>query len=581
MHKRKLLSALLLLIVAILPLNVVAHAQADSPSMPLDALTSLAARVPGDAPLFISFRTDDAYIATLSALIGQIGTRLGIPGLDAQLRSADLAWLGTVGALVIPDIGTSAEAGDNAFVFMFSIADRAAAERFILDDIGLDSASETRDGVTYFQSPFSTLVYALTDDLMMTGQQATASAMARLARGDARPTLAEQADFQAAQTALPESAYNIFGYLDLRGVLATLAPTEFLEIVPDGRNPVLRVAYSTLAQGLGVQVFGATILEERALTLDLALIGSETTLFEAVGLPAPTVLQNPPVDLALAERIPANALVYSASTNFGSILQALLDDLSRIGDPLLQDYFLPTIRLNDPLTAQALEGFRFNALRTFVELMLEGTLGLPIDAFYKLLDGQVAMGLFIVPDANTLINVESVQFYVNGDAMGSALLVNGIARLLRDFRADFDYTEGTITLPTPNSFAPLMTMMNPGGPTELYGEDTLITSANGLLIAGSRPAVEFALRPSGDSLAASTAWTFDARLFLPGAQSILFLNIPALRALVAEGTTLAALIPPSDRVNVNNVLGLFDSMALSSATQDGILTLRLSMTLAK
>lgn len=588
---KKLILTLLLAVMALLVGTTVLAA-------PVTDLTALAARVPDTAPFFVSIRTDQDFFETLDALAMSIAGKVGQPVPDdsplemlnetlteasdgeLNLETGVYAWLGDTVAVTLPLLETVRQSTDPT-VFMFAVKDREAAQRFLEFQIrsGIESGAYSpndRDGATFYlaDSNFATS-YILTDDVLFAGM--TKRLLETLAMEVPAEPLSASEAFTSAAGALPGDDYSVFGYLN-PGIVIDLV--GLMEGQPDPEMGI-EVDYAALADAVGTQAFGMTLLGDRALTFDAVVVNGSTTIFEALGFPAPTFVEGDALDPQFASNIPANALVYVQSSKSGSQSRALLNDLVTIGDPFLQKVIVPQLRSSEPQAARILGSFSLNSVRTFVDLMIEGTIGLTADELYGALDGQGASALFLVPDDTAYLNLETVQIYENLNPDTTDAAIAGIARLLGDFRADFSYDGSTITIPTTKAFAMIAGMMNPNAEIDAAGPDTLITQSDDLIAMGSRTQVEFALNPSADGLAAADAYSFDAQFFLPEAQSIAFLNLTALRALIAEGTQLATLIPAQDKAQLDAAFGLFDSAAITTRSADGISQVRMTLTLAK
>lgn len=568
---------------------------------PTAELTALAAYVPANVTLFAAVRTDHAFFEELDALAAQIGGKMGSPvdaddgivgGLnDATIFSSNGAldyetgvrsWLGDSAAMVFPHAAALFRGGDSPLLLVVSVTDRPAAQTFV-EAIFADALAsgevvvEEADGATlYIASNRGDESYGVTDNLMVIYPAVYDDLARQILTTTPNEPLSESDDFNAALEALPGDDYSAFGYLNLEGIFTSLP-----EFMPTSAIPI-SVDFGVLADSMGVQSFGATLLDGRVLTFDAAFVHGGVSVFEAFGLPAPSVGTRDALDLSFARHVPSNAFVYSHSTNAGSQIREMMDNVVSIGDPFLHDILVPLIRMaGEDEAANVVDAFSFNTLTTFAELTVEGTIGLPIDQLYGLLNGQYASAFSIIPDPDTYVTFDSLQVFENLDAAGSGQLVEGVASLLGDFRADYTYADGVITVPTTKPLATMMLAIDSERELNSVGPDMLITASDELIVVGSRPQVEFALAPSDDSLAATDAFTYDSQFFLSGAQSLSFVNIAALYPLFADDAPLAEVAPQTDRDQINMAIGLFDSASMTALSTEATTQFRFTLTMGK
>lgn len=569
---------------------------------PTAELTALAAYVPDNVTLFAAVRTDHAFFEELDAIITQIASKTRskpsatdsiVGGLNqAMLFTSDGAlnyetgvrsWLGDSAALVFPSTSAIFRGGDvPPLVFLIAVTDRAAAQNFLDTILAEDIASQTvvieedAGATLYISAQRSEASYGLTDDIMVVFGSAYSDMGRQLTTTMPNQPLSQAEDFVAAHAALPADDYSAFGYLNLGGIVSTLP-----EFMPTSAIPI-KIDYGMLADSLGVQAFGATVLDSRVLTFDAALVHSDVSVFEAFGLPAPTAITRDAIDPTYARFFQSDVLLYSQSTQTGSQIGALMDDFVNIGDSFLHDMIVPLIQMvGEEEAADFVGGFSFNTITTFVELAIEGTIGLPVDQFFALLDGQSASAFSVVPDPDTYVTFETLQIFENVDAAGSETLIAGLARLLEDFRVDFSYEDGSIVLPSTKPLTQMMLTIDPERVMNTAAPDMVIMSNDELVLMGSRPEITFALAPSDDSLAANDAYVYDSQFFLPGAQSLSFMNLSALYPLFTEDAPLAEVAPQSDRDQINSALSVFNSASMTALTTDDNTQLRFTLTLGK
>lgn len=592
----KKLMMLMMLAVVMLTLTVSGTVLA----APTAELTALADYVPANVTVFAAIRTDHAFFEEIDALAAHIGSKTGNPvepddgiigGLnDATIFSSDgeldyetgvRSWLGENAAIVFPHAAALFR-GSGEPLILVSVTDRAAAQTFLdailADDLESQNVVvEEADGATlYIASSNGDESYGLTDGLMVIFPSAYQDLGRQIVTTTPNEPLSGSADFGAALAALPGDDYSAFGYLNLRGVFTSLP-----EFMPTSSLPIA-VDFAVLADAMGVQSFGATVLDSRVMAFDMAFVHGEVSVFEAFGLPAPTVGVRDAVDPGFARHFPANVFLYSHATNAGSQIGEMVDNIVTIGDPFMHDIISPLIRMaGETEAADFVDGFSFNTFTTFAELSIEGSIGLPSDQLYALLDGQYAGAFSVIPDPDTYVTFESLQVFENVDAEGSGQLIEGLARLLGDFRADFTFDDGVITVPTSKPLAAIMFNINPERQMNTTGADMLITASDALIVAGSRPQVEFALGSNAGNLAETDVFVYDSQFFLPGAQMLSFINIPALYPVFTDDAPLAEVAPQTDRDQINTVLSLFDSASVTRVSTEANTQFRFTLTMAK
>lgn len=308
---KKALRLFLVLMIALASLT--APALAVSP----DDLNALAAYFPSKTPLLISFRTDQAYIETFDSLIARVNAAIptaDIPALSIALDDAlDNAvanasfegdvrpWLGDLGSVGVISFaeGTSSDmASDDQpiIVLALSVTDREAAETFWTDWLaalnyklereGDYTVFEPREPETMGRPPY----VAVGDDVMFF--TLFRDALPLSVNSDSSLGAADA--FEEALALLPESDYNITFYADFATVF---------EALTDNPTAASLGVFTALLQSYPSIAGGATILDERAFVIDIAIPVQE--LIEQGAELGLNLEPNAPLDPGFLERVPS------------------------------------------------------------------------------------------------------------------------------------------------------------------------------------------------------------------------------------------------------------------------------------
>lgn len=564
---------------------------------PIDELTGLAEYVPAEAAFFASLRIDGAYFETLDSLILNAAEKMGagstFEGIATQLdRSIQMdtngevtledvrAWIGETAALAVAPLNPNMLMdGTPAAMLLVSITDRDGAEAFLdlvlareVENESITKSTIDNGILLYETDEDSEEAYLLSDEVLVIVNQA---AMVNQMNIEPEDSLAKAEAFVAAQAALPEDDYNIFAYTNLPVALRPLLPMLQSAITDD---IVAQIDFNALVESLGIQAIGATILAERTLTLDFAFLDGESKFLEALQLPALTQVDVEAADPDFARYAPANTMFYIQMTNSGDVSLAALNDLVAISDAALQQYILPLLEQEEPMAAALIGDFSFSSIKTFSELMSEGIFRMSLEDLYGTLNGQVANYMTLIPHATRIIDFEYAQVYENLDAERTAMFIDGVARLLRDFRVDFIHEDGFIQIEIPAM------MTNPGFPDDPDSPPQTVinlTSNEDLIVAATPLLLDYAMSPREDNLAAAKTFAFDSAHFLDDATTIWFINMPAIAGLIDEDSPLREMGPESMLAQVESALGIVDSATITANSGEGVQRLRATLTLGE
>jgi hypothetical protein len=346
---------------------------------------SMAALMPNDSVFFFALRTDDNYIELLDSLIQKVYDtlpRFTLPSFNLK-QLLDLAaqqalggdfqtkvrtWLGDNIAFAIGspsklfdrDLSNDTE---TEILLAIQIVNRAEFEvlfESLADPRGYTKASSA--AFTDYEDTRQPILLRVTDTLVLLGTKAgVTSTLNRAAKLNANP------QFKQTIGALPESAYNIFAYVnlsELQQLLTTLLPRNQRELLRNVTAPF---------------AIGATILDGRSLVLDIAVQG--TQLISDLGL-------DKPVNPDFARWMPAD-----------TVLSVHLRDLSAY-----YRAFLSALRLT--LGEQAeLRAFEL-ALQQF-ESALRTSLGLDLEEdILSWLTGDFAIFVAHTPQERSLLELQ-------------------------------------------------------------------------------------------------------------------------------------------------------------------------------
>lgn len=332
-----------LLLVVLLSLNVAVFLPSGSGAGVVRAADapSIAAYAPPDSVAFVMFRTDDAFIDEIDELRRQIVRALpqgmipegislrtllalGFQAAGVNFESEVRPWLGDQGALFVGGlaeyVGKPNVRGEELpFAVVFDIKDRAAATATIDEIIATapgakDMLKKADEGINTVYRPARRGVdgaLAINDNALILGTEAGIDAALAT-----RAKLFEQAAFKDTLALLPEKSYNLLAYVNLpeifRLVLAAVRTEPGGSMFANDAKVV-----EAFASAVGPIAIGATILDDRTLTLDTVQKVGDYSQLEALGVTMPKLTA---VDPAFAALIPSNAAAVIHGTNITGII---------------------------------------------------------------------------------------------------------------------------------------------------------------------------------------------------------------------------------------------------------------------
>jgi hypothetical protein len=541
---RKLLIAVLatlLLIVGVSP----------AAAVPPDELTDLAEHYPDDVAVFGAIRTDDAYIDTLNGLAARIGQRVQMIPADFDLREELFSGMDFEQA-IRPWLGDSAAVGvrftDVEEVFIaVDVVDREAAQVF-MSNLGLQT-SDLRDGTLYTgTNPQFGINYLLLDDVLLAGQGE--AGLAWLQQGVRAPLNAD-AGFADVLTRLPESSYNAV----LMGNAPALAPV-LLEDTPTDGLMALGFDPQAAISGFGWQAAGFTILDERALTMDVATTITDLEAVQAAGI---SLDGNDPLNLDFASNIPADAPLVLLGTDFGGGLLGTLNQIEELGnrfEALNEQGMLS--RNEESLTL-------LDDSATFARQAFRGLAGATLEEAFGWMTGT--FGMYMTPglNENGLPTLDTAYLTEATDPAAADMFVNTwLPNLLNEVGLDYVQEEAAVNLPLLGNILA----------DSAY--EIVAATGNDLFAIGTRSGVEFAT--GGDTGLPSDA-TYQAAqaYFLPDTESLAYIHPAPLQELAG---VLAETEPDFQAVAV--LLPIIESGSITASYSDeGNGNARLVLTLAE
>lgn len=302
---KRLFLVMILALLAIVP--VAAIGTADGPA-------TMASHMPAGAQLFVSLRTDDAYLGQLESIVNRVIAQLPAEfdvapvSLREQLEAGmaqdgvsydDVrAWLGDYAAVSASGVD---QPEPDALVAV-QITDRAAALAFLTGPGELVEAGMEGE-FTRLESPSDPATIVLLGDevLLLTNRL-------ELVTYDG-PTLADSPDYGDLLAQLPAPSYNILVYVDAAGILAAM---------PDATE--VQAQLGMLGMGnLGSTVVGFTILDDRSMVIDQVQAATDMVPMAAV-------------DPAFARFIPVDSNLVVHATDLTSTVNTVLETLSALAE---------------------------------------------------------------------------------------------------------------------------------------------------------------------------------------------------------------------------------------------------------
>jgi hypothetical protein len=579
-------------------------------------LQALAQYYPADTPLYASIRADDDVITELDALLARLAANLGEP-LPPGFSVADLLdewtftafgrsfersfgpWLGDSAAVGLLSFAPLFEEQNTAsflrparrspppLVIAFSVVDRDAAETFaaaLMEAAGLEPV-ETGEYTLY--DPGDDLALLIADDAALIGPEAE---LLRAAFEGRDGRLSDAALFNETVSGLPLETYSALAYFNVEAMNRELLEMMQAETPRLALSPLLRQQFEI---GGGIAL-GLTVIAERSLTIDMAVVLTEEALRFAREMPG--YLEPQPVDLEFLWHVPADAQFVIHYGDFGGQMLTLLAQLDLLG-PLLGQQFQamlddPRQRATmDPEMVEFFEVFDLSgvnlggALKVLASQMFAGFTGLHLeDEVLSWMTGDYALYARLIAADDLPFSVDAAFLTETTDAAAAANVIDKL-ELAADLygvpitRQGINAGEAlALTMP----LRPFHPPTPPGSQETLTitpALDFLIGHDAEVFVIGTRPGAEAAFAPAAGGTLLDDATFRQARetLFLPEPASVFFINGPALWEALP---LLGAVMPAWELRELLMVAAQVESATITAtALQDRTMQARLTLTI--
>jgi hypothetical protein len=543
-----------------------------------DDLNALAAYFPSKTPLLISFRTDQAYVETFDSLIARINAAIPTANVPALSVGLDMAignvvpaasfegdvrpWLGDVGSLGVISFPEPLPAGSIATeqplsVIALSVTDRDAAETFWQTALAAaDFKTETDGDYTVYEPREPELMdtpfyIAVGDDVLFFANLRDALPLS--VNGDS--SLGATEAFDAALALLPESDYNITFYVDVAPI--------FENAINDAAMGATLGTFTALLQNYPSIAGGATILDERALVIDIA-IPVQDLIDEGAELGL-NLEPNAPLDPAFLERVPSGTPFVIHGSDLQRAYEQFIAQL-RLQAESDMPGATATEDLEDQLDQFAL-GFNLLTGVDFEDELLPALTGDYV--LYMGLNPALAEADGFRAITETLPVEFGAIFSVSDQDVLQALfesLSERLPGLAEEGSNDFTtITVETETIANVDALVITVEDRNTDFPVEL-----VLAADDEVLFFGTRASAQASLNPDGSLL--DDAGYADATLYqVDEPRQWLYMASAGLEPLInvfeIQG---GSIMGPRDAENFAGLLSLLSSATISTAYEDGV-----------
>lgn len=562
-------------------------------------LSALARFFPASTPMFIGFRTDDDFIATLDNLFERVAARLPDTGMEQSLReSLDgldpdgsfqrniRSWLGDIGAVGIwfeSQLAASAgiSSSNPPTVVAFSVKDAEAALDFVvklLDQNRTPFFQTAGDDYTLLVIGTSTMPRSLNDSTFVVVRD---EALFISADSDIdvfapdilpSPSLAETSRFSTTLGWLPAESYNAIVYNDVFGAMLSMMPAD---------DPTAELLVRILerlgltSETVGPQIFGFTILDGTTLTIDLVNYADPTN-----PLVAGAIL--PPLDPAFAAHIPADVPLAVHFIDLKTQVEVLTVSVNNLFDVLTTLLDLDIDEIQEVQRQLSKELARANNLFTsltkldFVEDVLSWLDG----------NGVVFLGFNPELDATSSVSLMrtfpfelGIGFEVTDAAKAQVTfdgLTLGLQQLVRLAQTSTSPSpsDPQLTVTTDELMGTPVTVMTITGRDTTWPIELLMGTNDRVFAIGTRNAVRTMFAAEGD-LNANAAFRAAQAYMLPDASSLAWLYPAGLLPLADMAQALSS--GPTAEADTNAVRSLLSLIASGTITTSSDLTRNLSL----
>ncbi|MCA9913598.1 MAG: DUF3352 domain-containing protein, partial [Anaerolineae bacterium] len=269
---------------------------------PLDGAASLASYYPDSTVVYAATRIDEDFVDTLDSLVSRLTAtlaKLDVPPLTLRQilfftglnPNQVLPWLGDYAALGVTGITSSGDFDNDSLQLVVELEDSEAALAYLTELIPDAQVIENQNS-TLLVVPQDT-VFQIYDDVMVIAiEQQTLPGL--------ETSLVSNERFRNVLADLPEASYNVLLYVDVPTVAATTPEQDGAELLVQA----------------GALAVGATILNDRSLTIDIAQ--------NLPNLPAGYISAEP-VNQEFLRFIPANTNALIHSTDLSAAITGIFD----------------------------------------------------------------------------------------------------------------------------------------------------------------------------------------------------------------------------------------------------------------
>ncbi len=537
--------ARMLVIVLLLSLGV-----APAFSASADDWSEPAAFYAAETDVFAVARLDEDFITQVNSLLASLPLDLELFGLptsaeellyelsprdsfDDGTYEADFAWVGDWIAVGTSDMTEDFDFDrDTATYYTVDVADRDGAlayvreeleTRMIMNGEPVPFIEEEVDGGTLFyldlaEVDFSTTprfqnTYFVGDDyFVMRPSRIDPQSLLDLIAVEA--TLNESEDFTAAIERLPADRYNGVVYWDVAALADSPDLTEAAEALAG--SPV-DYDYPAIFRALGAQSFGATILNDNSLVIDVAANVADLQTLADQGI---MLGGSPTLDLAFADRLPAETPLVLHNTGIGPTVLAVLDALQQVGDFYDEQQAQGELDFNE-------DGLQFlDAIPVSFEFAFQGLSGADLRESLAWMTGDYALFVDLIANENEgalLPVLPSFGIMIEAtDSAAAADYVQSVGQIVYELGFTIERDDQQVVVPFTDAVA--------------QGDDRLdlIATANAdVFTAGTRPATAAALSADG-GLTTTDSFAQASQLFIDDPQFLAYINLEPLTPLVEQ-----------------------------------------------
>jgi len=559
MKKFALLAALLILALGIFVLPAAAQAQ---------DLTTLAAYLPADAPIYVGFRTDDAFITKLDPLLSKLGPMIpgGMMSGSLQETLDQLATQiqpgGTFATTIRPWLGDTAAFGvysldpsiNQPYTIVFSIKDQDKADALFNTLLSTEDYAVSDSSGASVYTPKSTLssqpnFIFRSDVLIVTSDKS-------LVESGGAPTtkLSDGGDFSTTLGLLPASQYNGVIYADLPKILSSTMKARMNSQMSASDAAGMQMMTSMFS-AFKPMAFGLTILDDRSLTIDAAV-----PIDSSANSPFAMMTSRKPVNPAFVQHILAGTPLVAQGTDLYDNYQNSIANL-RVLAQNMPSNSRNSMKPQDVETA--LWGLGF---------IVRGLTGLETTDALGWMTGDYAFTLGFTPAFTDAQNVFAVvqslpiEFGLIIDATDPAAaqkVCDGLTRSLSGLPAE-NLTVKEETLDS-GAKALSFTVQSPDMPFPI---ELLAATGNGVFAVGTRRTVEAALDPKNPGLSSDAAYTEASKYLLKDANAVLYLSGSGLKPLPRVMTQTSN--PDDVRAQGKQIQALLDLISSGSISTSAL-----------